>query len=586
MQNIKFTEKFYLTVMDLAKKTDTTVSKPKQQPSNIIFIVDVSGSMSYELDLIRKQLKNKLPSLVKEGDTITIIWFSGRNDSGVLMEEVEIKTLTNLQTVNAAIDRFLKPIGATAFHKPLVLAKESIQRIKKNRPNTLFSLIFLTDGYNNDCSWSDVTKSLKEIENDLSASTFVEYGYYADSRRIAEMAELVGGEKVEAQRFDDYEVVFENKVQRTNSSAKKVLVDAPANTIFDFGFTISNDGEIILYSVSNNQVMIPENTESILFFSDKANSKDIVNYNEADKNLNKLIYTSLYVLTDKLKNDYVDHVFKVLGDTNLYSVFSNAYGKEKLMNFKAMVRECVTDESKRFYLGRSTNLVADENAYCVMNLIDDLTKDENALLYTGHDDFSYKRIGAKKVNKAGILTEEEKKQIASASTLEEAKRITESIAATKEPELHFEASDKNAGSPISNLVWSSERANLSIGVRYNGSVKLPDNNFGLSEIKTFIFRNYTIIKDGILNINRLPVSLSETTFNTLKANKLVDGTYEAGKIYTISFGHLPTVNKSMVKNISAKKLGEKEYELLKLKALEKAYKYYEELHFHVNQKAS
>jgi len=576
--NIKFNDSFFLYVKEIAP---TEAKKPKSLPTNFIFVVDVSGSMYGEIDLIRKQLKNKLPNLVKEGDTVTIIWFSGRSDSGILKEEVEVKSLKNLQELNSAIDRFLRPIGATAFQKPLELAHEAIGRIKQNRPDSVFSLIFLTDGYNNDCPWDSVIKSLKKLEGDLAASTFVEYGYYADSRRIAEMAEMVGGEKLEAQRFDDYDVIFENKLQKTYSTSKKILVDAPKNRKYEFAFTTDGD-EIILYLVNDGQVQVPADTKELLFFTTKSQGMfidydNLFNVKQSDMDYyTKLIYASLYVLSEKLQTESVEDVFKVLGDKHLYTFFTNAYGKEKLMAFKTMVKEAVSDNAKRFVQGRSRNLVADENAYCVMNFIEDLTTDENALIYPGHSDFNYKRIGAKKVQKAGLITEEQKEKIASASNVEELKNLVAGLDAT---ELKFEYNDKNKGYEISNLVWDSKRANLSVNLNIDGYVNLPENKFGLTKVDTNVFRNYTIIKDGILNMQRLPLSLSETTFNKFKAQGLVSGIYDANQIYVVDFSSLPVVNKTMVRNISAKVLAEKEYELLQLKALEKVYKYYESANF-------
>jgi Mg-chelatase subunit ChlD len=574
--NIKFNESFFLTVKEVSP--EDKAKKPKSVPTNFIFIVDVSGSMSGEIDLIRKQLKNKLPNLIKEGDTITIIWFSGRSDSGVLKEEIEVRSLKNLQEVNSAIDKFLRPIGATAFQPPLELALESIKRIEKNRPGTVFSLIFLTDGYNNDCSWDGVISSLKKLDGKLAASTFVEYGYYADSRRISEMAELVGGEKVEAQRFDDYDVIFENKLQKTYTSSKKIVVDAPTDRKYDFAFTADND-EIILYSISDDQVQVPADTKSLYFFTTKSKGKFIEVETQTigiSSELQRQIYAALYVLSDKLQTESVEEVFKVLGDKHLYTMFTNAYGKEKLMAFKTMVKEAITKESKRFVAGYSKNLVADENAYCVMNFIDDLTEDDNALIYPGHEDFNYKRIGAKKVSAAGLLTEEQKEKIATTTNVEDLKALVAGIDAT---DLKFEYNDKNKGYAISNLVWSSERANLSVNLTIDGYVNLPENKFGITKVQTHVYRNYTIIKDGILNMQRLPISMSESTFTKFKAQGLVTGTYSPDQIYVVDYSSLPVVNKTMVKNISAKILAEKEYELLQLKALEKVYKYYEGVHF-------
>lgn len=584
MQNVKFNENFYLAIKDV--KTLSEVSLPqKSQPTNFIFINDVSGSMSNALEAIRKQLKNKLPNLVKDGDTVTIIWFSGNRDAGILMEEVEIKSLKNLQDINNSIDRFLRPVGLTAFHKPLVLAKEAIQRIKKNRPTGVFSLIFLTDGYNNDCNMSDVLKSLKELEPDLASSTFVEYGYYADSNAIAKMAELVGGEKIEAEQFDEYDVVFENKIQKTYGTSKKTLVDIPAeNRIFDFVFNITPANEIILYGITDDQVLVPEDTATLCWFTKKATNSSVFSYDEKNSSLTKLVYSSLYVLTEKLQNDYADDVFKVLGDKNLYDVFTNAYGKQKLFAFKNMVKECVFDHTKQFLKGRATNLVVDENAYCVMDFINDLTADENSLVYPLNENFSYKRIGAKKVAAvSNTLTEEQKKQLSEAKSVEELKSLTEAFAQNAAEVVNFEYNDRNKGYNISNLVWSTERANLSINVKFDGFIKLPTNKFGLDKIDTFKFRNFNIIKDGILNITSLPVTLSPATLEKFSKNNvgltLVKGIDGKPDLWVVDFSSLPVINKRMVKSISAKKLAELEYELLKLKGQAKAYKFFEEKHF-------
>ncbi len=264
--NIK--ENFHLVERQL--KTEVIQTKTVSTPVNHIMVIDCSGSMSYELPNIRKQLKNKLSNLMKDGDTISIIWFSGRNDCGILKEEVEVKSLKTLQDLNDSIDRWLKPVGLTAFNPPLVIAKQVIERIRKNRPQGIFSLMYLTDGYNNDSSWSDVMSSLKALENDLAASTFVEYGYYADTQRLNQMAELVGGEKVMAESFDVYDVVFENKISKgLTSSGKKQLVDIePEYRKFDFAFAVNDDDEVIVYGITDkNQILIPEDVSVIYYFT-------------------------------------------------------------------------------------------------------------------------------------------------------------------------------------------------------------------------------------------------------------------------------------------------------------------------------
>ena len=126
-KHVKIDENYYLVSQQVNSNVTVTVNKP----TNHIFVVDVSGSMSGELASIRTQLKNKLSNLMKEGDTISIVWFSGNRDAGILKEEVEVKSLKTLSDLNDAIDKWLRPVGLTAFLKPLQLVKELVGRIKR-----------------------------------------------------------------------------------------------------------------------------------------------------------------------------------------------------------------------------------------------------------------------------------------------------------------------------------------------------------------------------------------------------------------------------------------------------------------------
>jgi hypothetical protein len=380
------------------------------------------------------------------------------------------------------------------------------------------------------------------------------------------MAQSIGGEKVDASNFDAYDQLFEAKMQKSYSSAKKIVVDVPDTIQLDFAFTVS-DGDIILYAIKDGQVTVPENTTELCFF----NTVGGLNIDVID---DTVLYAALYVLSDKMLYDEADYVFQALGDKHLYELFVNAYGKQKLMSFKALVKECVTNEDKRFVDGYADSLVVDENAYAIMNLMDDLTVDDTAKFYPFHEDFNYKRIGAKREQQTG-LTEDEKQQILESTTVDEAKQILEKADGR---DIKFIYNDKSKGYPLTDVVWSSSRANLSVRVRYEGYVELPENEFGIERIDTFIYRTYTLIKDGILNVSKLPITASNPTIQKFSNRGLIVD-IDPDEIITIDFAHLPVVNRKMVKNISAQTLGEKEYSLFEMKALEKVYKYYENKHF-------
>jgi len=561
-KNVKLSENYFLTTQEINSEVTVEVAKK----TNHIFVVDVSYSMYQDLPLIKTQLKNKLSNIMREGDTITIVWFSGSRDCGILKEEVEVKSLKTLTDLHDAIDRWLRPVGCTAFAQPLELVHEVIGRISANRPDSVFSMIFLTDGWNNDCPWNQVTAALATLENELAAATFVEYGYYADSRRVTEMAAQIGGEKISTSGFDEFEPVFDAKMSGEIMGGKKTVVNINDSHLYDFAFSVGKDGSVLLYNIKDGEILVSQNVKEIHFFSPQA-------VGTPDNGTDTALYAAIYVLSDKLLNDDAEKVFYALGDQDHYQMLVNAFGKQKLGAFKTAIKECIGDVSKRYPTtnGKVQIKPVADDAYCLMNLIEDLGNTEGCLFYPNHDSFVYNRIGRKKISSATVLTEADKKKLAEATTAEELKELAAEVTETK-VDVKFKNANPERGYPLTDLVWNESRANLSVRIYIEGEALLPKNEHNIDKVASFKYNTFTIVKDGILNVKELPVLSTPELHNILVTNG-VKFTMD-GEVAVIDLTSIPLVNRGMVKAISAEALAKQQWELKKLQGDKKVYDFY------------
>jgi len=587
----------YLKIKDGLFLANQTVALEAQKEKAVelhtqhIFVIDCSGSMSGELPTIRKDLYNKISTMLKPKDSVTIIWFSGRGQYGVLLEDYNISSGISLEKVRDVINRHLTPQGLTAFKDSLVEVKEVVNRVRSNNPEMLHSMFFLTDGCDNQYSTKEILKATSDLKEYLNSATMVEYGWYCNKELMAQMAQEIGGVHTFSQNFQDYEPYLTKQFTGDNKGKRKYIqLDNTAK--FDLVFNIV-DNEIVLYkSNENNEILVSIDGETnIFYFTDKAvgttmdpNFAEDMASKGQDHPMMQGLYASLFALSRKGDYNTVSEVLKYLGDAYLIVEKANTFGTQKINELEQKFKDAVNDKSKRYTEGYNPKLEPAEDAYCVLDLLEDLmSKDEN-LWYPQHEAFNYKRIGSKTVAKLAELSEEDRNRVndlLDQNKLDEAHKLLEEIQKNMPTQLKFIYDGDLQPFPISDLVWNESRANLSVQVNYKGHVVLPTNSFNLpAEFKTNQFRNYTLIKDGVVYNYTLPISLSKETFDKLQSNGLLKGeSFEANKIYVLDFSKIPVINRKMAKTLSAKELFTNEWELTKLKAANAVYNFYKKKHF-------
>lgn len=252
----------------LVRHTINATSSPAAQgptAANFVCILDCSGSMYSELPKIREQLKKRIPKLLKKDDTLSIIWFSGRGQFGTLIEAEPVATLTELQEVNRAIDRYIQCVGLTGFKEPIQEAKKLIERVSKKNKNP-FALVFMSDGWDNCWPKQEILKAVEDTSSGLSSATFVEYGNYADRQLLAKMAEKAGGTLIAAESFDKYAPIFEAAISKTVSGAPRIEVPVQGDAIGGFAYLLDG-GDLVTVEIDNGKVAVPEDKSELWYLS-------------------------------------------------------------------------------------------------------------------------------------------------------------------------------------------------------------------------------------------------------------------------------------------------------------------------------
>ena len=506
-----------------------------REPVNHVFCCDISGSMWDELPLMRTQLKNRLSSIVEDEDTITIIAFADAEDCVVLKEYVHCTNASELSELHKAIDRYLQPQGCTDFLEPV---ERTIKLIRKGER---YNFVFLSDGGHNCGPFSSVIRALKELQPDVDNSTIIEYGYYADSERLSEMAEVLGGSKIPAAEFDQYVPIMEN-VFKGGPCSPRIEIQLPHDTkkLVKPIAVYLNNGMVSVTAIEDDGTLrVPTNIDTFWTVSRKCLSLETPKPSDMTP-----FYGIAYVLADKLEYDLVEDVLSYIGDKKFISAYQGAFGKQKLFAFQNELSEATFDADKRGEI--DPNYKPSDDGYCVIDFFNELAECKDNLIRVASDDFHYSRTGAKSVDKV-TLTDEEKQALASATSASAAQAILDKA---NERQVKVKKIDK--GYPISDFVWNEDRANLGGLFSIDVELTLPTNDLGLTTVKSTIFRNYTIIKDGILNVPVLPLVLTYNTFNELaKHDGIVMTTQKDtgdGHIQClVDISGLPVINKKKIK---------------------------------------
>lgn len=544
--------KLFVVEQDLGTTKKTVKEKVNV---NHIFVYDRSGSMSGVLRDLCEDLKKKYRT-VDTGDTITIGWFSSEREFGWAIKGFKVtdkKDFTNLDKVVNANNTVL---GTTCFSEILADTKTVVKDLTAF--STKFSLCFFTDGHpvvsNYEKELKDIDAAIKDVAGSINSTLMVGYGNYYNKELMAKMASQFGGALVHSSDINTtFSPKFSEFLNSTRDTQDKIQVDVEGAGDAIAVFTL-NEGQVNLHELVKGSISYAPTTgvNSVFTIATKApkNADQVsptsVMANTATR-MTRALYAAALVLTQRTRADLAMEVLSSIGDKGLVDRLSSAFTNAEFGAVEADIQAAVADPRKSTRKDSDVGCLPKADAFCVLDVMDMLTADTEAEFYPFHEDFHYTRIGVKSKTRVGF------------------------------PE--FEA-DKTSRVPMAGLVWNDTKLNLSIRTKINGTVALLGNpkKLGLPPVvDTFIWRNFTVIKDGFLNVTVLPTTLSKESYDKLLDEGVIDKEHSRhykGRVYPLHLDRLPVINRKVATTpVKASDLCKKVLEETKLMAHLKALNY-------------
>lgn len=529
--------------------------------TNHIWIYDRSGSMYGLLGKLTEDLVNRAKQ-IPVGDTITLGWFSSEGQYNFILKGFKVSENRDYALLEQAILQNSSTVGLTCFSEILDNTATILQDLSIFSKR--FAVCFFTDGYPVVSDYQreidNIFKAINAIRGSITGSLLVGYGNYYNKTLMVQMTEALGGTLIHSSNLPTFSIGLSEFIKNVQDVSDKIRIKVDANPD-DIIFGI-NGTDINIYSIDAEGYVLftPTKTKGrgknyiYTLTSKNPQDADLIKLTKANTGKNtkiesfiKGIYASAYILVQKTRTDEALEVLGLLGDKALIDIVANAFTNEEYGTAERRIANAMKSSAKRFINGRDLNYLPKKDAFCVLDALDILFEDNDAYLYPQHKSFQYKRIGVPSVPKEGFPVFE-----------------PESGVKCKFP----------------NLVWNEKRLNLSVLVNIPGKIKLKRNykkkDFTKNTFPTFVWRNYALVKDGFLNVECLPVSLSRQSFKTLQAEGAISrsSTYIPGAVFEVCLNTLPIMNRAIAEGkTSAKDLFRKIYRQLELKAEMKTLKF-------------
>jgi hypothetical protein len=541
-------------------------AKVEQKQFHHIHVLDRSGSMYGDIDALIDNVQSTITE-TDENDLISIIWFSSPGQYRTLVKGA--KRSDNLLKL---LDSLRSVIGTTCFSDPIKEIELIVGELHALCPN--ISVTFFTDGLPV-VPWSieeekrKIFDSLSRLKEKIVAVNTIGYGYNYNQTLLRDMASTTEyGVFAHSSDIDSYKTIFVKNYEVLNGTVSdpiNVISDGNEIIFLTAGFTkmVEKQLDMTRMAKADNAIFILGKGDfDITINGTTTNTTAIANVvPAADKD--DFLYAYAYNLFYQGKRQKcLDIVAKNLKDKYLADKQMSVFTFDDAANYQKELEQALyndgTNGKARFKEGKcSANYLPKNNAHCVMDVV--LALAEAGAYYMP------------------VHSEAEKYQRTRRAAVDSDNR--------------FKRSDEPVFASFEDFVFAEDRMNMSIRFKINGKVHLNPKSahrVGLdSEFDSFIWRSYTIIKDGALNVKKMVVAMPDasykalekagTTMKQLPIDKPLVAALTAKSsgaarfvLALVDLSPLPIINRTyLVKNANMSKVFETCSEMIKDEALQK-----------------
>jgi len=489
---------------------------PQREQVNHILIYDRSGSMYNLLHDVVEDMIGHI-NTIPFGDSISIGWFSSEGNYRFILKGFVIKDSESYINIASLLRKNNTTINLTCFSNILIDATEVISETRDVLPGK-FNLMFFTDGYpvvsNYQNEIANIMIALGRLAMEVSSSIFVGYGGYYNKELMSKMVNKVGGVLVHSSRLTDFTEAMKSFVNANTSRSNAIYIAYNEADVF----CIDLNNNVVSVPFSAGYVSIPQNIKEFYVLTCGYEGKPT----HPDSMLPGL-YASAMIMSQQLKSDVALDIMQLIGDVHIVKLVSNAWTNADYGKAESAMLDGVRGFG--FKEGVKLGAIVPSNTFCLVDLIDLFQSDSDAFFLPYVTGWEYKRIGSKRKTREGYPKFTHSNEVKCAFT---------------------------------DFTWNSTRLNLSILAKINGSIELSDDcsKFGFAKTyPTWVWRNYAIVKDGVLNMDGIYAQLSKETYDKLyKEGVVTQSPYDLNMVYWIDLTSIPLVNRSIATgNISAKK---------------------------------